>query len=91
MLCDPFLRLFKRLFIRLFHLHHDQGHDLDHDLDHDLERDFDHDETFSLLLDYTVRNNMSDKWDSSIMDGGQGSDRFSLFSLGVAYDLKIIR
>ena len=41
----------------------------------------------SLLLDYTVRNNMSDKWDSSIMDGGQGSDRFSLCSLGVAYDL----
>ena len=41
----------------------------------------------SLLVDYTVRNSMSDKWDSSIMDGGHGWDRFSLYSLGIAYDL----
>ena len=41
----------------------------------------------SVLVDYTVRNSMSDKWDSSIMDGGNGGDRFSLFSLGLAYDL----
>ena len=31
----------------------------------------------SLLVDYTVRNSMSYKWDSSIMDGGNGGDRFS--------------
>ena len=42
---------------------------------------------FSLLVDYTVRNSMSDKWDSSIMDGGHGGDRFSLFSFGLAYEL----
>jgi hypothetical protein len=41
----------------------------------------------SVLVDYTVRNSMSDKWDSSIMDGGNGGDRFSLFSFGLAYDL----
>ena len=41
----------------------------------------------SLLVDYTVRNSMSDKWDSSIMDGGHGGDKFSLYSLGIAYDL----
>jgi hypothetical protein len=41
----------------------------------------------SLLADYTVRNSMSDKWDSSIMDGGNGGDRFSLFSFGLAYEL----
>ena len=44
-------------------------------------------EGLSLLVDYTVRNSMSDKWDSSIMDGGNGGDRFSLFSLGLAYEL----
>ena len=41
----------------------------------------------SLLVDYTVRNSMSDKWDSSIMDGGNGGDRFSLFSFGLAYKI----
>ena len=41
----------------------------------------------SLLADYTVRNSMSDKWDSSIMDGGNGGDRFSLFSFGIAYEI----
>jgi len=41
----------------------------------------------SLLLDYTVRVSNSDKWDSSIMEGGQGKDRFSFLSLGLAYDL----
>ena len=41
----------------------------------------------SLLADYTVRNSMSDKWDSSIMDGGHGGDRFSLFSFGIAYEI----
>ena len=41
----------------------------------------------SLLVDYTVRNSMSDKWDSSIMDGGQGNDKFSLFSFGLAYEI----
>jgi len=41
----------------------------------------------SLLVDYTVRNSMSDKWDSSIMDGGHGGDRFSLFSFGLAYEI----
>ena len=41
----------------------------------------------SLILDYTVRVSNSDKWDSSIMEGGQGKDRFSFLSLGLAYDL----
>ena len=41
----------------------------------------------SLLVDYTVRNSMTDKWDSSIMDGGNGGDRFSLFSFGLAYKI----
>ena len=45
----------------------------------------------SLLVDYTVRSAMSDKWDSSIMDGGNGSDRFSLLSLGLAYDFTLNR
>ena len=44
-------------------------------------------EGISLSVDYTVRNSMSDKWDSSIMDGGHGWDRFSLYSLGIAYGL----
>ena len=41
----------------------------------------------SLLVDYTVRNNNSDKWDSSIMDGGNGGDKFSFFSFGLAYEI----
>ena len=44
-------------------------------------------DVLSLLVDYTVRNSMSDKWDSSIMDGGHGGDRFSLFSFGLAYEI----
>ena len=42
----------------------------------------------SLLADYTVRNSMSDKWDSSIMDGGHGGDRFSFLSFGLAYEIQ---
>ena len=41
----------------------------------------------SLLVDYTVRNSNSDKWDSSIMDGGNRGDRFSLFSFGLACEI----
>lgn len=41
----------------------------------------------SLILDYTIRLSNSDKWDSSIMEGGQGRDRFSFLSFGLAYDL----
>jgi len=44
----------------------------------------------SLSLDYTCRNSNSDKWDSSLMDGGNGKDRFSFLSLGLAYDLNYI-
>lgn len=41
----------------------------------------------SLILDYTIRVINSDKWDSSIMEGGQGKDRFSFLSFGLAYDI----
>ena len=41
----------------------------------------------SLLLDYTVRVSNSDKWDSSLMEGGHGKDRFSLLSFGLAYEI----
>ena len=41
----------------------------------------------SLVLDYTIRVINSDKWDSSIMEGGQGKDRFSFLSFGLAYDI----
>jgi hypothetical protein len=41
----------------------------------------------SLLLDYTLRVNNSDRWDSSIMKSDNAKDKFSLFSLGLAYDL----
>jgi len=44
----------------------------------------------SLILDYTIRVTNSDKWDSSIMEGGQGYDRFSILSFGLAYDLDVI-
>ena len=44
----------------------------------------------SLVLDYTIRVINSDKWDSSIMEGGQGYDRFSILSFGLAYDLDVI-
>ena len=39
-------------------------------------------EGLSLLVDYTVRNSMSDKWDSSIMDGGHGGIDFLFSHLG---------
>ena len=41
----------------------------------------------SLLADYTLRVTNSDKWDSSIMYSDNGKDKFSLFSLGLSYDL----
>ena len=41
----------------------------------------------SLVLDYTIRVINSDKWDSSIMEGGQGKDRFSFLSFGLSYDI----
>ena len=41
----------------------------------------------SLLADYTLRVTKSDKWDSSIMNSDNGKDKFSLFSLGLSYDL----
>tara|TARA_B110000879_G_scaffold33675_1_gene46362 strand:+ start:85 stop:894 length:810 start_codon:yes stop_codon:yes gene_type:complete len=41
----------------------------------------------SLLADYTLRVTNSDKWDSSIMNSDNGKDKFSLFSLGLSYDL----
>ena len=41
----------------------------------------------SLLLDYTLRVNNSDRWDSSIMKSDNAKDKFSLLSLGLAYDL----
>ena len=47
-------------------------------------------DALNILVDYTIRRSMSDKWDSSLMDGGNGNDRFSLFSLGLAFDLKYI-
>ena len=48
---------------------------------------YEFEEGISLILDYTIRVTNSDKWDSSIMEGGQGKDRFSFLSLGLAYDL----
>ena len=41
----------------------------------------------SLLLDYTLRVNNSDRWDSSIMKSDNAKDKFSLLSLGLSYDL----
>ena len=41
----------------------------------------------SLLLDYTLRINNSDRWDASIMKSDNAKDKFSLLSLGLAYDL----
>lgn len=38
----------------------------------------------SLVLDYTVRNGKTDKWDASIMET-QNSDKFTFLSLGIAY------
>jgi hypothetical protein len=48
---------------------------------------YEFDKGVSLVLDYTIRLSNSDKWDSSIMEGGQGRDRFSFLSFGLAYDL----
>ena len=44
----------------------------------------------SLIFDYTIRVSNSDKWDSSIMEGGQGYDRFSFLSFGLAYNFDVI-
>jgi len=41
----------------------------------------------SLLLDYTLRVNNSDRWDASIMKSDNAKDKFSLLSLGLAYDI----
>ena len=41
----------------------------------------------SLLLDYTLRVNNSDRWDASIMKSDNAKDKFSLLSLGLSYDL----
>jgi hypothetical protein len=48
---------------------------------------YEFDKGVSLVLDYTIRATNSDKWDSSIMEGGQGYDRYSIISLGLAYNL----
>ena len=39
----------------------------------------------NLLLDYTVRNGKTDKWDASIMSTQNLKDKFSFLSLGLAY------
>ena len=39
----------------------------------------------NLLLDYTIRNGKTDKWDSSIMYTQNKRDRFSFLALGIAY------
>jgi len=39
----------------------------------------------NLLLDYTVRSGRTDKWDSSIMNTQNLSDKFNLLSVGIAY------
>ena len=36
----------------------------------------------NLLLDYTVRNGKTDKWDASIMSAQNLKDKFSFLSLG---------
>jgi len=41
----------------------------------------------SLLFDYTLRVNNSDRWDASIMKSDNAKDKFSLLSLGLAYDI----
>ena len=41
----------------------------------------------NLLLDYTIRNGKTDKWDSSIMYTQNKSDRFSFLALGIAYKI----
>jgi len=39
----------------------------------------------SLMLDYTVRNGKTDKWDASIMNTQNTSDKFKFISVGIAY------
>ena len=39
----------------------------------------------NLLLDYTVRNAKTDKWDASIMNTQNIRDRFKFLSVGIAY------
>ena len=39
----------------------------------------------NLLLDYTVRSGRTDKWDSSIMNTQNLSDKVNLLSVGIAY------
>jgi len=41
----------------------------------------------NLLLDYTVRNGKTDKWDASIMSAQNLKDKFSFLSLGLAYEI----
>ena len=41
----------------------------------------------NLLLDYTIRDGKTDKWDSSIMYTQNKRDRFSFLALGVAYKI----
>ena len=39
----------------------------------------------NLLLDYTVRNGKTDKWDASIMNTQNLRDKFNFLSVGIAY------
>ena len=41
----------------------------------------------NLLLDYTVRNGKTDKWDASIMSTQNLKDKFSFLSLGLVYQI----
>jgi OOP family OmpA-OmpF porin len=41
----------------------------------------------SLLLDYTIRNGKTDKWDASIMNTQNKGDRFSFLALGIGYKI----
>ena len=39
----------------------------------------------NLVLDYTVRNGKTDKWDASIMNAQNSSDQFAFLSVGISY------
>ena len=39
----------------------------------------------NLVLDYTVRNGKTDKWDASIMNTQNSRDKFAFLSIGIAY------
>jgi len=41
----------------------------------------------NLVLDYTVRNGKTDKWDASIMNTQNSSDMFAFLSLGMSYKI----